>query len=170
MPVFASARGLSLTLIGIIIATAMSLMSLLAPVGGRLADKLNKRVLVPAGCLVVALVLALIPSSWAFWQMLLLVIFMALGSATASPSILALGVSEGRYFGMGSIMGILTMGMNIGFATGPLIAGEIADLGSTNYAFYFAAAIVFLGMIPFILFTQTGKKIDKKEEKNIYKV
>jgi MFS family permease len=158
-PLFAATLGLSLTLIGILISATMSLMSLLGPLGGLLADRFSKRFLVVIGACCIAAALLLIPSSSGFLVMLFLAIFMAIGSGFVGPSISALSVTEGRKFGMGSTMGLVNMGMNVGFAVGPIIAGKTVDYGGVEYAFYFGGLVVLLGIIPFFLLTRPQSEV-----------
>ncbi len=158
-PILAAGMGLSLTLIGILISVTMSLMSLLGPLGGLLADRFSKRILVMIGACCIGAALILIPSSGGFLVILFLAIFMALGSGFVGPSISALSVSEGRKFGMGTTMGIVNMGMNLGFALGPIIAGEAVDFGGVEYAFYFGGLVVLAGIIPFFLLTRPQPEV-----------
>ncbi|HEX7475654.1 MAG TPA: MFS transporter [Dehalococcoidales bacterium] len=158
IPILASARGMSLTLIGILIAATMSLMSLMGPVAGVVADRFNKRILIVVGSLVIISALALVPSSGSFWQILLLAVTMALGAGMAMPSVSALSVTEGRKFGMGSTMGLISMGMSVGFAVGPVAAGEIVDFTSASFAFYFGSSAVALGLVPFLWYTRRNSQ------------
>ena len=74
------------------------------------------------------------------------------------PAASALTIEEGRKFGMGSTMSMLTMGMNIGMALGPVISGSVVDLYGINSAFYFAGVAVMLGTSLFIWFTRSLKQ------------
>lgn len=155
LPIFASIYiGLSPTLIGILIAANILLMSLLGIYGGNIADRFNRRALVVIGGLVNLTFLALIPSGSNFWQLLGVCILGSLGGAISIPALSALAVGEGRRFGMGSTVAILTMAFSIGMAIGPLISGAIADLANINSVFYFGASMGLSGTILFIWFTK----------------
>jgi MFS transporter, DHA1 family, multidrug resistance protein len=164
IPIFATGMGLSLSLVGILIAITMCLMSFLAPFTGRLADRFNKRGLIVIGCCVIALALVMIPWTSSFWQLLCLAAIMATGAGLASPSASALAVDEGRKFGMGSTIGLVNTGTNIGFAVGPILAGKVGDLRDTRFAFYFGGLMVVLFMIPFTWYTRTQSKLAAGEE------
>ncbi|HSW59138.1 MAG TPA: MFS transporter [Dehalococcoidales bacterium] len=161
LPIIGMAKGLSLTMVGIIISATMSLMSLMGTVAGRVADRFNKRWLIVGGSCLIITALFLIPHSDLFWVILALALLLALGAGTANPAIAALSVTEGRKFGMGSTMGVVNMGLSIGFAVGPIIAGRVVDLGETSFAFYFGAGMLCLGVIVFFWLTSrqssTGK-------------
>jgi MFS family permease len=60
---------------------------------------------------------------------------------------------------MGSTMGLVNMGMNVGFAVGPIIAGKTVDYGGVEYAFYFGGLVVLLGIIPFFLLTRPQSEV-----------
>ena len=146
LPIFAAASlGLSQTLIGVVLAGNILLMSLLGIYGGNIADRLNRKALVIAGSLINLAYLALIPVASEFWQLLGLCALGGLGSAIAIPAALALTVEEGRKFGMGSTMAIFIMAFSTGMAVGPLLSGVIADYVSINSVFYFGAIAGLIG-------------------------
>jgi DHA1 family multidrug resistance protein-like MFS transporter len=155
IPIFAAeSLGLSKTLIGVLIAVNILLMSLLGIYGGNIADRLNRRALVIVGSLINLTYLALIPVASNFWQLLGICALGGLGSAIAMPAALALTVEEGRKFGMGSIMAIFTMAFSIGIAAGSLLSGVIADYISINSVFYFGALTGLIGTGLFIWFAR----------------
>ena len=155
LPIFAAVYiGLSPTLIGVLVAVNILLMSLLGAATGKIADRFNKRVLIALGSLTNLTFLALIPLGGNFWQLLGICALGGLGGAIAMPAASALTVEEGRRFGMGSTMGIFAMAFSIGMAIGPLLSGVIADLVSINSVFYFGAIMGLIGTGLFIWFTR----------------
>jgi len=155
LPIFAGIYiGLRPTLIGILIAVNILLMSLLGIYGGNIADRFNRRILVTVGSLTNIAYLALIPLGGNFWQLLSICALGGLGGAIAMPAASALTVEEGRRFGMGSTMAILGMAFSIGMAIGPLLSGMIADLININSVFYFGASMGLIGTGLFIWFTK----------------
>jgi len=155
LPIFAGIYiGLSPTLIGILIAVNILLMSLLGVYGGNIADRFNRRILVVVGSLINLTYLALIPFTYSFWQLLGLCALGGLGGAISMPAASALTVEEGRKFGMGSTMAIFSMAFGIGMAIGPLLSGVIADLANINSVFYFGASMGLVGTVLFIWFTR----------------
>ena len=81
-----------------------------------------------------------------------------LSTAVCMPAAAALTVEEGRKFGMGSTMSMFFLAMAIGQATGPIIAGGIADWLSINSVFYFGAAFGLTGTALFAWFTRGYRK------------
>jgi len=146
LPVFADLHlGLSPTRVGILIAVNILAMSLLQPVGGHLADRLKRRLLVFAGSLFTIAFLALIPSSSSFWELLGICALGSLGGGVSFPAASAMIVEEGRRFGMGSVMSLYGMVFSIGMAAGPLLGGTIADALDIRAVFYFGASMGVLG-------------------------
>jgi len=155
LPIFAGIYlGLSPTLIGILVAANILLMSLLQPYCGHIADKVNRTVLVAISSLVNATSLALIPLGGNFGQLLGICALGGISGAMATPAASALSVGEGRRFGMGPTMAILAMAFSIGMGVGPLLGGVIADFISLNSAFYFGAAFGLIGTGLFIWFAR----------------
>ena len=155
LPIFATIYiGLSPTLIGVLVAVNILLMSLLGAATGKIADRFNRRALVALGSLTNLTFLALIPLGGNFWQLLGICALGGLGGAIAMPAASALIVEEGRRFGMGSTMGAFAMAMSIGMAIGPLLSGVIADFASINLVFYFGASAGLIGTGLFLWFTR----------------
>ena len=155
LPLLAATRlGLPANLIGLLIAVHVLLMSMLGMVGGRMADIFNRRVLVGIGSIVIFSYLFLVPLAPGFGPLLALCILGSIGSAMATPSVLALTVEEGRKYGMGSAIAAITMAMSIGMAVGPILTGAIVDLIDINAAFYFSAGLALVGAALFMWFTR----------------
>jgi len=155
LPIFAGIYiGLSPTLIGMLLAVNILLMSLLQIYGGHIADRFNRRALVVIGGLTNLVFLALIPLGSNFWQLLGICALGSLGGAISMPAASALVVEEGRKFGMGSTMAMFAMAFSIGMAIGPLLSGVITDLANINSAFYFGASMSLVGTGLFIWLTR----------------
>ena len=155
LPIFAAASiGLGTTLIGILLTVNFLPMIALIALGGRLADRFNKKTLVILGNLIYLITVTLIPLANTFWQQVWLSFPRAIGGALSMPAATALTVEEGRKFGMGSTISILMMAMSIGMAVGPTLSGVISDLVGVNAVFYFAGAIGLMGTGLFAWFTR----------------
>lgn len=155
LPIFAAVYlGLSPTLIGVLLAVNVLLMSLLQPYGGNIADKFNRRALVIVGSLINFTYLSLIPWAGDFWQLLGICALGGISGAISMPAASALTVEEGRRFGMGLTMAAFAMAFSIGMAIGPLLSGVIADFASINSVFYFGASVGLIGTALFIWFTR----------------
>ena len=155
LPIFAAASiGLGTTLIGILLTVNFLPMIALIALGGRLADRFNKKTLVILGNLIYLITVTLIPLANTFWQQVWLSFPRAIGGALSMPAATALTVEEGRKFGMGSTISILMMAMGIGMAIGPTLSGVIADLVDVNAVFYSGATVGLIGTGLFVWFTR----------------
>jgi len=148
--IFAASEGLGSGEIGILLGANIIFMSLYQVFTGRMADKLNRKWLATIGGIVNCLLLALVPLSGNFWYLLLLFIVGAIGGALSIPSVSALAIGEGRKYGMGTVLGAINMWQGLGFATGPIFGGIMADLLGVRTVFYLAAGIGLLGLVLFI--------------------
>ena len=74
-----------------------------------MADIFNRRVLVGIGSIVIFAYLFLVPLAPGFGPLLALCILGSIGSAIATPPVMALTVEEGRKYGMGSAIAAITM-------------------------------------------------------------
>jgi len=155
LPIFAGIYiGLSTSLIGILVTTNIMVVSILAPLGGRLADRFSRKALTVLGSIIFFASLAAIPWAHNFWQLLALGLSQGVGGVISMPATNALAVEEGRRFGMGSTMSILMMAMTLGMTVGPLLAGLVVDFINIDSVFYFGGGIGLIGAILFIWFTK----------------
>lgn len=154
LPIFAGIYlGLSPSLIGVLLAVNLLLMSLLQVYSGNIADRFNRKALVMNGSIINFAYFAVIPLAANFWQLLAICVFGGLGGAIALPAASALTIEEGKKFGMGSTIAIFAIAFSLGMTIGPLISGVIADFINISSVFYFASAIGLSGTILFIWFT-----------------
>ncbi len=141
----ANSLGLRTSLVGILLAVYILLMSLLGIPSGRIADRLSRRFLVVGGCLVSSVFLMVVPLGNTFGLLLALAVLGSVGNAIAVPAASALMVEEGRKYGMGSSIALFSMALSIGMVVGPIAGGAIADFAGINSAFYFGAVITLVG-------------------------
>lgn len=154
LPIYAAGVGITPSLIGILLAAHLLLMSLLGIPFGRLADRFSRKALLVTGCLVGLAYLALIPSASDFWMLLALSVIGSLSVSITMPAALALNVEEGRKYGMGTTVASFAMAFSLGMASGPIIAGAIADIIHLDAVFYFAAGMTLASAALFVLMTR----------------
>ncbi len=154
LPIFAARLGLKITLIGMLLTTSILLGTLLAPIGGRVADRFSRKALIVIGMAVFIISMVLIPITNSFQQLLAAVVIQGISGAIYMPAASALTVEEGRKYGMGSTMSVFFLAMSIGMAIGPLLGGVIADFASINLVFYTAALMGAIGTSLLIWFTR----------------
>ena len=154
LPIFAAIIGLSVTHIGILLSVSILTVSILGPLGGMIADRFNRRVLVVLGKSIFIISMVVIPMTNSFEQLLGALLIQGISGAICMPAASALIVGEGRRFGMGSTMSTFFLAMGIGTATGPVLSGVIADSMSINSVFYNAAGMGVIGTSLFIWFSR----------------
>ncbi len=130
--------------IGMVIASSILLTAFLQIPFGRLADKVDRKLLVTAGSIFYFALVPFIPLTRNFPQLLSLNIALGFLGAISLPAASALTVTEGKQFGMGTAMAIFNVAMSAGLGIGPLLSGIILDLWSLPGVFY---ACTFLGFI-----------------------
>ena len=135
--------------IGIVISTNILLVSVLQAPFGKLADRWDRIKLVLVGCSVFSLSMSILPSCQDFLQVLFVCSMIGASGGLALPAASAIAVEEGKRFGMGSSMGFFNLGMSLGLATGPILAGQTSDIVGLPYAFYLATLIGLAGVIGF---------------------
>ena len=143
--------------IGVLIAAGIFVTTFLQYPCGRLADFVDRRVLVVLGSLLYAVLVLLLPWTRSFWQVLLLNIVAGIVSAMPLPAATALMVEEGKRYGMGSSMAVFNVAMSLGLGVGPLASGVVHDLFSLRAVFLCAGAVGVAGTaLAMVLLRDTG--------------
>lgn len=134
--------------IGIIMASATVVITLLLRPMGKLSDKLPRRLLVIAGGLSASLLYFYIPHADNFYQMLLLGIGIGFSSALSQPASTALLIDEGMLHGIGITVGMFNAMLNTGFAIGPLVGALLLNFFGLQGVFYASgmAGLVTVGL------------------------
>jgi MFS family permease len=130
--------------IGLVIASSILLTAFLQLPCGKLADRVNRKMLVVVGSFLYFSIVPFIPYTADFIQLLSLNIVLGFLGALSLPAASALTVTEGKNFGMGSTMAIFNVAMSVGLAIGPLTSGIILDLYGLSGVFYFCTILGFL--------------------------
>ncbi len=154
MPIFGVAIGLSVSLIGVLVSVNVLSITLFSPAAGLLADRFSRRTLAVLGISGFGVLILLIPLAGNFWQMLIILLAQGLVVSVYVSATNAIGVDEGRKYGMGSVMSVMFLGMGIGMGIGPIIAGWIEGMSGLNAVFYWGGLICLVGTILFFLFTR----------------
>jgi FSR family fosmidomycin resistance protein-like MFS transporter len=139
---------LSYAYAGVILMTANFASSILQPLFGYLSDRREKLFLLPLGCLAAGFGLSLLPLSGQYCLTLILVAISGVGVASYHPE----GYKT-AYFFTGSRpatgMSVFSVGGNLGFALGPLMALTIISrLGFGYLPVMFCFCLLFLGLLP----------------------
>lgn len=142
--------GLGPTQIGLLLTANVLISSFMMIPFGRVADRVNKKGMIIISGLVTAASLAAMPFAGSFWSLLALNLFAGIVGAAEFPPSSALIIAEGRRFGMGSTVAVMTMATSAGMVVGPLMGGVVLDSADVNAVFYSADGIMVFGVVLFV--------------------
>lgn len=150
MPLIGSTLlGLTSSQTGFIVTLRSGMESIMQPVSGKLADRVNRRYICLVGFLIMPVALFLTPSATTFFTLGAVAVLLGLGAGSAVPAAAAIAVDKGRKFGMGSMMGIDSTAQALGMACGSTLGGSLMEAFSTTVAFRAAAAVALFGATVF---------------------
>ncbi len=135
--------------IGTVLATYMLVSSLVQVPFGRLADRMNRYVLITAGGYLASLAFTCVFFAQGFVHLLLIGAIAGAMGAMSIPALTALAADEGHHGGMGAIMGVLNMAMSAGMMLGPVLAGGLAEFVGLRLLFVFSGVVGMLGTLLF---------------------
>jgi MFS family permease len=125
--------------IGMVIASRTLVNAAMQGLFGRIVDRYNKMLLLSIGSLIISATIFLAPFAEDFINLIILFAITGIGEALVWPTLGALAIEEGRYYGQGAIMGVFNMAMSFGVFVGSMAAGTIMDLMGLSYAFFTTA-------------------------------
>lgn len=161
LPVLADLEfSLSSSAIGILVTIGVFTSGLLHVPMGFMADRVNRKMMVVTGGLIVTY--AIFSFDWAdtFGDLLLASILFGLGGGISMPALMALAVLKGgETHGMGSVMGLLAMAHSLGMLTGSLLAGLMMDVSQLRNAFPTGAVMMILCLGMFVVLTHHKKVV-----------
>ena len=161
LPVLADLEfSLSSSAIGILVTVGVFTSGLLHLPMGFMADRVNRKMMVVTGGLIVTY--AIFSFDWAdtFGDLLLASILFGLGGGISMPALMALAVLKGgESDGMGSVMGLLAMAHSLGMLTGSLLAGLMMDVSRLRNAFPTGAVMMIFCLGMFVILTHHKKVV-----------
>jgi DHA1 family multidrug resistance protein-like MFS transporter len=125
-------------------------MACVQKISGRIADTLNKYLLLAAGISVIAVSCMLIAFAGSFFEYLGAVVLLGCGFGISLTTVSALVAIAGRETGQGSAAGVVNMAQGIGFIIVPAIFGIVMDYSGVRNVFIITA-VVALAAAPFLL-------------------
>lgn len=158
LPIIAAMIGISITSIGMLLTVSILSATVFSPIGGSIADKFSKRIIIVVGQLIFVATVIIIPFTHNFNQMLVVLLIQGFSGAICMPAAAAWTVEEGRKYGMASTMSVFFLAMNIGMIIGPIFGGVIADFGNIDFVFYIAGFMGIIGTAALIWFTRLPDK------------
>ncbi|HLB03117.1 MAG TPA: MFS transporter [Nitrospiria bacterium] len=150
LPIYGIEIGLSAAQVGLLFGIQGVANLVAKPMMGRLSDRMGRRPLIILGLLACALTFAMIPAVTGFQSILLLAAGFGLGEAIVTSSTAALVGDLCRNQSLGSAMGAFGTIMDIGHASGPILAGLLIAAFGYLVAFSLISLILLAGIVVFI--------------------
>jgi len=160
--------------VGVLLSSRSLINAFLQPYAGNLADRMSRVMLVTVGLTisgVAQLSIPLVPEALfdtailgtaltvAPW-ILLAMLIAGIGEAIGQPAQQAVFVEVGRKVGMGSLMGLNSMGSSIGFLGGSLLGALVKSTMGIESVFYMAGGASLVGVIVFNLLMLRARNDD----------
>jgi predicted MFS family arabinose efflux permease len=161
LPVLAdTALSLSSSYIGILVMLGVFVSGILHVPMGILADRMNKKIMVVTGGLIIGTAMCSFEWASSFHGLILATLFFGVGGGISMPALMALAVLKGNQAdAMGSVMSLLTMAHSFGMLIGSLLGGLIMDFVMLRHAFPSGAVIMMLCVGSFLVCTCRKKEV-----------
>ena len=148
--------GAAAAMVGIIFSTRQIVSGLLQPLGGRLADRYNRTLLIVVGATIAGIASFSVPFSGSALAVLLIFIVSGASESLSLPAVNAIAVEQGRTLGMGSLMGFINTAMSVGLVLGGVGGGFVKDTIDIQGTFQFAGLITLVGAFVLLLAMPRG--------------
>lgn len=135
LPVYLLLQGIGAYQTGIIFAVQVLVIAATKPLFGKLADRIDKRIQIAAGLLILSISVAALPFAGSFAGFLAASMFLGLGMSISTVATSAYTADVARKEQIGSSMGALSSTMDIGHSAGPLVTGIIITAAGYTYGF-----------------------------------
>ena len=161
LPVFADSEfSLSSASIGILVMLGVFSSGLLHVPMGFLADRVNRKMMVVIGGLIISYAVFSFEWTNSFRDLFVACLLFGIGGGVAMPALMAMAVLQGNSTNaMGSVMGVLAMAHSLGMLVGSLVAGLMMDIFQLRHAFPSGAVIMIICVGLFMLFTHHKKEV-----------
>ena len=147
LPLVLLSQGMGAYQAGVLFAAQTLIIAATKPSFGRLSDRVDRRIQIIAGLLILGCAVAAIPFAPGFFAFLLVSALFALGMSLSTVATSAYVADVAEQEQMGASMGALSSIMDIGHSAGPLVTGIIVAAGGFGPGFFasFLIAILICG-------------------------
>ena len=149
LPLYGLSVGLNAGEVGLLFSVQAVTSFLSKPVMGRISDRVGRQPLIVLGLVICAVTFISMPPVSSFAVLLLLSSGFGFGEAVVSSSSAALVADSSEFKRLGAGMGMQGTVMDIGHASGPLLAGFLIAHASYQEAFAVIAGLQILAAIAF---------------------
>jgi MFS family permease len=143
LPLFFTSYGLSIERIGVLKAVYPGVWGILQTVTGPLSDRWGRKGLIAAGMWVQALALILTAFTHRFLWWLLASVLLGVGTAMVYPTLIAAVSDASHPSWRARSLSVYRFWRDLGYATGALCAGIIADLFGMQWAIVAIGGVTF---------------------------
>jgi MFS family permease len=150
LPLLLSSRGIGAYETGIIFAVQVLIIAATKPLFGRVADRVDKRIQIVAGLILIGGSIALIPFGISFPQFLAVSSLFGLGMSVATVATIAYVADVAQKEQIGASMGALSSIMDIGQSTGPLVTGMVITVAGYTSGFFLSFLLAMVVVVLFI--------------------
>jgi MFS family permease len=147
IPLYGQQFGLTEADAGAIITAVFASSALLRAPSGRLADKIDRKLLLGGGVGISAIAVSLFPFFHGLPQFIVIGIIFGIGMGLAMPASLVMAADFSSASGRALSMAIPTCSFQIGMAVGPTIMGFVANARGYETMFLSCAASLAVGLI-----------------------
>ncbi|MFH0967980.1 MAG: MFS transporter [Methanobacteriota archaeon] len=141
VPIFLEAKGIDTYLTGIIFAAQVLVIAGTKPFFGKMADRIDKRIQIAGGLMLLGLPVGVISFCSSFPEFLLLSLVIGFGMSLSTVATSAYIADIARKGEMGASMGALSSIMDIGHSSGPLITGIVITIAGYTVGFALSTII-----------------------------
>ena len=161
LPLYAITRGLNAWQIGVIFGSQTIATAVSKPLMGRVSDRIGRSPMIVVGLVVSALALGGIALSKEFVSLLLVAAIFGLGMAivtsSTSPFVADCAGSESH----GIALGTLSTIMDVGHASGPIVAGLLISMLSYQIGFSIVGSVLGFAAVAFLILARKQKTVAK---------
>jgi len=150
LPIFLSSRGITAYETGIIFAAQVLIIAATKPLFGLIADRIDKRIQIVAGLILLGCAIAGIPRGISFPWFLAVSSLFGLGMSISTVATSAYVADVARRENIGASMGALSSIMDIGQSAGPLMTGIVIMAAGFTAGFLLSFLLAIIVVVVFV--------------------
>jgi len=150
LPLYLSNQGVPAYQIGLVFSIQVLSIALTKPLFGRLADRVDRRIQILFGIVMLALFIALVPLFQGVIAIGILGMLFGLAMSVSTVATSTYVADVAREENLGASLGALSSIMDIGHSSGPFVAGVIITATATGAGFLASAAVSALAALAFL--------------------
>ncbi|HVO38528.1 MAG TPA: MFS transporter [Spirochaetia bacterium] len=152
LPIYLAGQGVPAYQIGLVFSIQVLSIALTKPLFGRLADRVDRRIQILFGIVMLALIVALVPLFQGVIAIGILGVLFGLAMSVSTVATSAYVADVAREQNLGASLGALSSIMDIGHSAGPFVAGVIITATALGAGFLASAAVSALAALAFLFF------------------